>query len=73
MQLPERAYRDALHIAMASVHKIDYLVTWNCAHIANAVVRKKLARINMVEGIGLPVICTPEELTNEEDADGYYS
>lgn len=73
LQLPERAYRDALHIAMASVHKIEYLVTWNCAHIANAVVRKKLAQINMIEGIGLPVICTPEELTNEEDADKYYS
>lgn len=69
LQLPERAYRDALHIAMASAHHVDYLVTWNCAHIANAAVRRKLARINMIEGIGIPVICTPEELTNEEDTE----
>lgn len=63
---PEKALRDTLHIALASVHDVDYLVTWNCAHIANAHIRRRLAEINAREGVSVPVICTPEELLDEE-------
>ena len=65
MKMPPRALRDAVHLAIASVHEVDYLVTWNCAHIANGEVIKKLMQINMSYGIKTPVICTPEELISE--------
>lgn len=58
----ENALRDALHLAIASASGIDYMVTWNCAHIARGEVRKALEEINDAEGISTPVICTPEEL-----------
>lgn len=53
---------DAAHLAVATAHGVDYLVTWNCRHLASAVVRRKVAAINTREGHGVPVICTPEEL-----------
>ncbi len=62
LEIPEKSTRDAIHIAVAFVHNIDYLVTWNCAHIANAEVIKKLMKINNSFGIHTPIICTPEEL-----------
>ncbi|HXQ23240.1 MAG TPA: hypothetical protein VN812_16300 [Candidatus Acidoferrales bacterium] len=43
-----------------------YLETWNCAHIANAEVRRQLSRLNGRLGIATPTICTPEELLGEE-------
>lgn len=64
--LPEKALRDTIHIAVAAVHGIDYLVTWNCAHIANAQIRPALAEINLREGVPVPIICTPEELLDDE-------
>lgn len=60
--LPAKAARDALHIAIATVHGIDFLLTWNCRHIANAHVRKMTDRIFRAAGYLPPVICTPEEL-----------
>ena len=62
LKIPPKALRDAVHLAVASVHSVDYLVTWNCAHIANGEVIKKLMQINSSFGITTPVICTPEEL-----------
>jgi predicted nucleic acid-binding protein len=62
LKIPPRALRDAIHLAVASVHGVDYLVTWNCSHIANGEVIKKLMQINLIHGIKTPVICTPEEL-----------
>jgi len=62
LKLPMKAFRDAVHLAVASVHSVDYLVTWNCAHIANGEIIKKLMKINTSYGIITPVICTPEEL-----------
>ena len=59
----KEALRDALHLAIASAHGMDYLVTWNCTHIARGEVRKVLEQINDLEGIVTPTICTPEELT----------
>jgi hypothetical protein len=63
--VPKKAAEDALHIALATVHGIDYLVTWNCKHIANAQIRSKLERIANEYGYELPTICTPEELMGE--------
>ncbi|MBI5102360.1 MAG: type II toxin-antitoxin system VapC family toxin [Nitrospirae bacterium] len=62
LKLPMKASRDAVHLAVASVHSVDYLVTWNCAHIANGEIIKKLIKVNTSYGIRTPVICTPEEL-----------
>lgn len=62
LKLPERALRDASHLAIAITHKMDYLVTWNSTHIANEHVRKKLGKINAKLELETPMICTPEEL-----------
>ena len=60
--LPQKAAMDALHIATATVHKMDYLMTWNCKHIANAEIYRKVASICRAKGYEPPIICTPEEL-----------
>ena len=62
LNIPQKAIRDAAHIAVASVHNIDYLVTWNCTHLANAQIIKQLIKINNRHNIKTPIICTPEEL-----------
>ncbi len=63
--LPSKAIEDALHIAVATIHKMDYLLTWNCKHIANAQMRLIIEKINHQYGYQTPVICTPEELLGE--------
>jgi hypothetical protein len=60
--LPAKADVDAVHIAAATVHSMDYLLTWNCKHIANAQIQKKLAEISFDFGYDLPILCTPYEL-----------
>ncbi|MDD1428461.1 type II toxin-antitoxin system VapC family toxin [Dolichospermum sp. ST_sed9] len=60
--LPQKAFNDALHMALATVYNLDYLLTWNCKHMANAQIQRKLARISSDLGYVLPVICTPYEL-----------
>jgi predicted nucleic acid-binding protein len=60
--LPSQAAEDALHIAIAVTNGIDYLVTWNCRHLANASMRKDIDRICRLRGYEPVVICTPEEL-----------
>ena len=60
--LPESARADALHLALAATHGMDYLVTWNCRPIASGRVRKIVTALNDERDIGTPVICTPEEL-----------
>lgn len=65
LEIPEKSLRDAAHLAVASIHKIDYLVTWNCTHLANGSVIKKLLKINDNFKIHTPIICTPEELLEE--------
>ncbi len=63
--LPAKASDDAIHIAAATVHELDYLLTWNCKHIANAQIQKKLTEICLDFGYRLPTICTPYELMGE--------
>jgi predicted nucleic acid-binding protein len=60
--VPATYPEDALHIALAAVHGIEYLVTWNFRHIANAVVRSDIERVCRAAGYEPPTICTPEEL-----------
>lgn len=63
--LPEKAGRDATHIALAAVHGMHFLLTWNCTHIANARMYAKMREICAAHGCECPVICTPEELLAE--------
>jgi predicted nucleic acid-binding protein len=65
--LPAKASDDAVHIAAATVHRLNYLLTWNCKHIANAQIQKKLAAISLDMGYELPVICTPYELLGDNN------
>jgi len=60
--LPQKAAADALHIATAAVHGMDYLITWNCKHIANAVIFRSIEAVCRANGFEPPVLCTPEEL-----------
>ena len=60
--LPTRAAADALHISIATCHGIDYLLTWNSTHIANAEFRPKVERACRDNGFEPPVLCTPDEL-----------
>ncbi len=63
--LPAKANVDAIHIAAATVHGMNYLLTWNCKHIANAQMQRKLAEISLDSGYQLPILCTPYELLGE--------
>jgi hypothetical protein len=65
--VPRKAAIDAAHIAIAATHGMDFLVTWNCAHIANAVVRIQVEAACRQAGYAPPAICTPLELIAEED------
>jgi len=60
--VPQKAATDAAHIAVAAVNEMDYLLTWNCKHIANAEIMKKIYGLCKDEGFNCPVICTPAEL-----------
>ena len=63
--IPPQYYEDALHVAVATVHGMDYLLTWNLTHIANATLRRKYEQEIRMEGYDPPIICTPEELKIE--------
>lgn len=65
--LPAKAAADASHIAIATVHGIDYLLTWNCKHIANAKIFPKVYEICENNGYKPSLICTPNELLGEND------
>ncbi len=63
--VPQRAAIDALHIALAAVHGMNYLLTWNCKHIANATMRGRIEEVCRAVGVEPPIICTPMELLEE--------
>jgi hypothetical protein len=63
--IPQKAAIDAAHVAIAAVHGMDFLMTWNCAHIANAFRSQTIQSICSKNGYICPVICTPEELLGE--------
>ena len=64
--LPPGAAPDALHIAIAAYHGIDYLLTWNCKHLANAEIRPRVERTCNALGFRPAVMCTPSELMGGE-------
>jgi len=63
--IPAKAVADAIHIATAATHGMDYLLTWNLRHIANAEIRGQIERTCRRQGIEPPVLCTPEELLGD--------
>ncbi len=60
--LPAKAFSDAFHIAIASASGMDFLLTWNCTHLANAQIERRVAALCRERKLQPPVICTPEEL-----------
>jgi predicted nucleic acid-binding protein len=64
--IPEKAADDALHISCAAVHEMDYLLTWNCRHIANPHNQRRIRAVLENHGHDMPVICTPEEFMESE-------
>jgi len=63
--IPHKYVEDAFHISIATIHGMDYLLTWNCKHIANATIRTEIERLCRENGYINPIICTPEELMGE--------
>lgn len=63
--IPKEAAIDALHVALACVNGIHYLLTWNCKHIANAERFEEIQTVCVESGYKPPIICTPDELTGE--------
>ena len=60
--LPASMRTDAIHLALAAAAKVDYLMTWNCKHLANAQILKRLEKDALRRGVYLPRVCTPLEL-----------
>lgn len=65
--MPADPAGDALHLAVASVHRCDFLVTWNCRHLANANKFGHIRRVNTLLGLYVPTMVTPLELLEDED------
>jgi len=67
LSLPDRALTDAAHIAIRIVHGMDYLLTWNCTHIANATYQPIIHNVCDDLGFSMPVICTPDQLMGDDN------
>ncbi len=63
--LPAKAVEDALHIGVSVINGVEYLLTWNCKHLANAVIRTSIEDVCRANGYEPSIICTPEELLEE--------
>jgi hypothetical protein len=66
--IPAKAAPDAAHVALASVHSMDFLLTWNCRHIHNAFIQTRLEKLCRQQRYSFPVICTPPELMGDRYA-----
>lgn len=60
--IPAKVRMDAVHIALAAVHELDFLVTWNQTHLANVLTRRRMEQVIQRQGFIPPQIVTPEEL-----------
>ena len=60
--IPAKAAQDAFHVAVSAVHGMDFLLTWNCKHINNVNIIRRMERICAEAGFACPVICSPDEL-----------
>lgn len=65
--MPNDPKGDALHLALASVHRCQFLLTWNCLHLANANKREHIRHVNTLLGLHVPMLATPMELVREKD------
>jgi hypothetical protein len=65
--IPAKAIEDTLHISISTLHHMDFLLTWNCRHIANPIIQEGIAESLQRKGLFLPMICTPEELLGDPD------
>jgi len=71
LSLPEKVFRDAIHLACTSAFNIDFLLTWNCKHLANADLVFMLNKIYSNTSVHIPVICTPSQLLNTSEGGSY--
>lgn len=67
--MPDNPIGDALHLALASFYRCDFLLTWNCRHLANANKFEHIRRINVLLGLFVPALVTPLELLGDDDED----
>lgn len=67
--IPPSSEADALHVAIAAIHRIDFLLTWNCRHINNAATKPIIRKLCEQAGYAFPEICTPLELMSEDFSD----
>ena len=67
--MPRNPVGDALHLALASHHRCDFLATWNCKHLANANKFAHIRRVNTLLGLFVPSLVTPLELLEVDDED----
>jgi hypothetical protein len=65
--IPPRKATDAAHIAVATVHHMQFLMTWNCTHLANAEILTQIQATCAGLGYTVPIVCTPEELLGGQD------
>lgn len=65
--MPRNPVRDALHLALASFYRMDFLLTWNCRHLANANKARHLRELNLQLGLSVPQLVTPHQLQVWED------
>jgi predicted nucleic acid-binding protein len=65
--VPAKVAEDALHIAIAAAHGIDFILTWNFKHIANPILQERIAECLAQWNLVIPFICTPEELSGEDN------
>ena len=65
--IPPRKAADAAHIAVATIHHMQFLLTWNCTHLANAEILAQVQAICAKLGYAAPIVCTPEELLGGQD------
>ena len=67
--MPDNPVGDALHLALASFHRCDFLLTWNCRHLANANKFEHIRRVNVLLGLFVPALVTPLELLGDDNED----
>ncbi|MBI4917542.1 MAG: type II toxin-antitoxin system VapC family toxin [Acidobacteria bacterium] len=65
--VPASAARDAVHLACASVHGVNVLLTWNVRQLANPTKVERLRAVNLIANVATPVLCTPESLLEDDD------
>ena len=64
--LPVNSEADALHVALAASNGVSFLLTWNCRHLANAMMRPTIEAVCKKQGVLAPIICTPDVLLEEK-------